>query len=85
MASPSRRESPFFPSPFGAISLGAAVVLFVALVFGHFGFSVPKAVMALGWLLFVYAVGLQARLRFFCTFRWQGLRSQRDETWPHWA
>ena len=42
------------------ISLGTAGVLFVALVFGHFGFSVPKVVMDLGLLLFVYAVGLQA-------------------------
>jgi putative transport protein len=56
------------------IALGTAGVLFVALVFGHFGFSVPKAVMDLGLLLFVYAVGLQAGPRFFRTFRRQGLR-----------
>ena len=56
------------------ISLGTAGVLFVALVFGHFGFSVPKAVMDLGLLLFVYAVGLQAGPRFFRMFRRQGFR-----------
>jgi putative transport protein len=56
------------------ISLGTAGVLFVALVFGHFGLSVPKAVMDLGLLLFVYAVGLQAGPRFFRMFRKQGLR-----------
>jgi putative transport protein len=56
------------------VSLGTAGVLFVALVFGHFGFSVPKAVMDLGLLLFVYAVGLQAGPRFFRTFRREGLR-----------
>jgi len=56
------------------ISLGTAGVFFVALVFGHFGFSVPKAVMDLGLLLFVYAVGLQAGPRFFRMFRKQGLR-----------
>jgi putative transport protein len=56
------------------ISLGTAGVLFVALVFGHFGFSVPKAIMDLGLLLFVYAVGLQAGPRFFRMFRRQGLR-----------
>jgi putative transport protein len=56
------------------ISLGTAGVLFAALVFGHFGFSVPKAVMDLGLLLFVYAVGLQAGPRFFRMFRKQGLR-----------
>ncbi|MFH1524512.1 MAG: aspartate:alanine exchanger family transporter [Chloroflexota bacterium] len=56
------------------ISLGTAGVLFVALVFGHFGLSVPKVVMDLGLLLFVYAVGLQAGPRFFRMFRKQGLR-----------
>jgi putative transport protein len=56
------------------ISLGTAGVLFVALVFGHYGLSVPKVVMDLGLLLFVYAVGLQAGPRFFRMFRKQGLR-----------
>src|SRR5512136_1967826 len=56
------------------VSLGSAGVFFVALVFGHFGFTVPKAVMDLGLLLFVYAVGLQAGPRFFRMFRKQGLR-----------
>jgi len=56
------------------ISLGTAGVLFVALVFGHYGISVPAAVMNLGLLLFVYAVGLQAGPRFFRLFRKQGLR-----------
>ena len=51
------------------ISLGAAAVFFVALVFGHFGFKSPPAVTELGLLLFVYAVGLQAGPRFFRTFR----------------
>ena len=56
------------------ISLGTAGVLFVALIFGHFGFSVPSEIMNLGLLLFVYAVGLQAGPRFFRMFRKQGLR-----------
>ena len=56
------------------ISLGTAGVLFVALVFGHYGLSVPKVVMDLGLLLFVYAVGLQAGPRFFRMFRKQGFR-----------
>jgi len=59
---------------FKSISLGAAGVLFVAMLFGHFGLSVPKAVMDLGLLLFVYAVGLQAGPRFFRTFRRHGIR-----------
>ncbi len=57
-----------------SISLGTAGVLFVALIFGHFGLSVPKAVMDLGLLLFVYSVGLQAGPRFFRMFRRQGIR-----------
>ena len=56
------------------VSLGSAGVLFTALVFGHFGLSVPEVVMELGLLLFVYAVGLQAGPRFFRTFRRHGIR-----------
>jgi putative transport protein len=59
---------------FKRISLGSAGVLFVALIFGHYGMSVPKVIMDLGLLLFVYAVGLQAGMRFFRTFRSQGMR-----------
>jgi putative transport protein len=56
------------------LTLGTAGVLFTALVFGHFGLTVPKAVMDLGLLLFVYAVGLQAGPRFFRTFRRHGIQ-----------
>ncbi len=54
------------------VSLGTAAVFFVGLAFGHFGMSVPRPIMDLGLLLFVYAVGLQAGPRFFRTFRRQG-------------
>lgn len=54
------------------VALGTAAVFFVGLAFGHFGLTVPKPVMDLGLLLFVYAVGLQAGPRFFRTFRKQG-------------
>src|SRR5512147_418592 len=56
------------------ISLGSAGVLFAALVFGHFGLSIPKAVMDLGLLLFVYSVGLSAGPSFFRTFRKRGMQ-----------
>ncbi|HEX7976108.1 MAG TPA: TrkA C-terminal domain-containing protein, partial [Anaerolineales bacterium] len=59
---------------FKGITLGTAGVLFTALVFGHFGMTVPKEVMDLGLLLFVYAVGLQAGPRFFRTFRRHGFQ-----------
>jgi putative transport protein len=56
------------------ISLGPAGVLFTAMVFGHFGLTVPRAIMDLGLLLFVYSVGLQAGPRFFRTFRAHGIQ-----------
>jgi putative transport protein len=56
------------------VSLGSAGVLFAAMLFGHLGFSIPKGVMDLGLLLFVYAVGLQAGPRFFRTFRRHGMQ-----------
>ncbi len=59
---------------FHGLTLGAAGVLFTALVFGHFGMTVPGEIMELGLLLFVYAVGLQAGPRFFRTFRRHGLQ-----------
>ena len=59
---------------FRGIKLGAAGVLFTAMVFGHFGYTVPKPVMELGLLLFVYAVGLQAGPRFFRTFQRHGIQ-----------
>lgn len=56
------------------ISLGTAGVLFVALVFGHYGKGVPKEVMDFGLLLFVYSVGLSAGPSFFRTFRKRGMQ-----------
>ena len=56
------------------VSLGTAGVLFVALIFGHFGMTIPKEVMDLGLLLFVYAVGLSAGPSFFQTFRKRGMQ-----------
>ncbi len=56
------------------MSLGNSAVFFVGLAFGYFGFTVPKPIMDLGVLLFLYAVGLQAGPRFFRTFRKQGMQ-----------
>ncbi|HOM98619.1 MAG TPA: aspartate:alanine exchanger family transporter [Acidobacteriota bacterium] len=55
------------------ISLGASGVLFVALLFGHLGYSLPTDMQELGIILFVYAVGLQAGPRFFNQFRERGI------------
>jgi len=56
------------------ISLSTAGVLFAALAFGHLGFSIPREIMDLGLILFVYAVGLTAGPSFFRTFRRRGMR-----------
>jgi putative transport protein len=58
---------------FANISLGASGVLFVGLLFGHYGYELPVSFQNLGIILFVYAVGLQAGPRFFNQFRSSGL------------
>lgn len=55
------------------ISLGSSAVLFVGLVFGHFGVKLPSDLSTLGVVLFVYSVGLQAGPRFFKAFRSRGI------------
>ncbi len=55
------------------ISLGSSAVLFVGLVFGHFGVVLPNDISTLGVVLFVYSVGLQAGPRFFKAFRSRGI------------
>ena len=47
------------------ISLGSAGVLLVALVFGHFGFTINAAVRNIGLVLFVTSVGFIAGPKFF--------------------
>ena len=47
------------------ISLGTAGVLLVALVFGHFGFTINAAVRNIGLVLFVASVGFIAGPKFF--------------------
>jgi len=56
------------------VSLGTAGVLFVALLFGHFGLSLPRELMDFGLILFVYSVGLTAGPSFFRTFRRRGMQ-----------
>lgn len=47
------------------VDVGTAGVLVVALIFGHFGFSVPALVNDLGTTLFVGSVGFIAGPKFF--------------------
>lgn len=51
------------------LNLGSAGVLLVALIFGHFGVTVPDIVGDIGLVLFVTAVGLIAGPKFFRNFK----------------
>ena len=49
-------------------------VLFVGLVFGHFGFELNPTVQSLGFVLFIFSVGLQAGPSFFSVLRQDGAK-----------
>jgi len=46
--------------PLWKFKLGGSGVLLVGLIFGHFGFLIPKDIQTIGVVLFVYSVGLKA-------------------------
>lgn len=54
------------------ISLDVSAVLFVAILFGHFGVIIPSELQKIGLVLFIYSIGLQAGPGFFGTFKSQG-------------
>lgn len=58
---------------FRSVSLGSSGIIFVALAFGHFGFTLPADFQTLGLVLFIYSIGLQAGPGFFNALRSQGL------------
>ncbi len=49
-------------------------VLFIALVFGHFGFTGDQLLQTLGFALFMYVVGFEAGPRVFTVLRQDGLK-----------
>ena len=49
-------------------------VLFAGLVFGHYGYEMSSTVQTLGFVLFIFSVGIQAGPRFFSVLRTDGLR-----------
>ena len=51
-----------------------AGVLFVGLVFGHYGYGENLPVQSVGFMMFIYSVGLQAGPRFFSVLMKDGLR-----------
>ncbi|EKD51197.1 MAG: hypothetical protein ACD_62C00313G0001, partial [uncultured bacterium] len=56
------------------ISLDLSAVLFVALLFGHWGLHVSAIFQTMGLCLFIYAVGVQAGPGFFDSFGKQTLK-----------
>jgi len=49
-------------------------VLFVGLIFGHFGYEFNTTVQSIGFILFIFSVGLQAGPSFFSVIRQDGLK-----------
>ena len=59
----------------GSFDLGSVSgVLFTGLVFGYFGYELSPTVQTMGFVLFIFSVGLQAGPRFFSVLRTDGLR-----------
>lgn len=58
----------------GSFSLGSSGIIFVALLFGHFGYTLPDDFQTLGLVLFIYSIGLQAGPGFLRSFGRGGLK-----------
>lgn len=56
-----------------SFSLGSAGIIFVAMVFGHFGYNLPQEFQTLGLVLFIYSVAVSAGPGFFTSFKKQGV------------
>lgn len=54
------------------INLDVSAVIFVALLFGHYGVQIPAALGNFGMVLFIFSIGIQAGPGFFATFRSKG-------------
>src|SRR5262245_6903357 len=52
-----------------------AGTLFVSLVLGRYGFRISEGAQAVGFAMFIFAVGYQAGPRFIEVLRTQGLQS----------
>lgn len=56
------------------VSLGSAAVMFVALIYGHYGVTLSSTLTTVGLVLFVYCVGIGAGSRFFSTLKQTGIQ-----------
>ena len=57
---------------FKGLSLDVSAIIFVALVFGHYGVIIPKDFQNLGLVLFIFTIGVQAGPGFFESFKKDG-------------
>ena len=57
---------------FKGLSLDVSAVIFIALLFGHFGVIIPKELGNFGLVLFIFTIGIQAGPGFFSSFRSKG-------------
>ena len=56
------------------ISLDVSAIIFVALLFGHYGVDIPDIFQKIGLIFFIYSVGIQAGPGFFESFKSDGLK-----------
>ncbi len=54
------------------ITLDISAIILVAIIFGHFGFSVPSILQELGLVLFIYSIGVQAGPGFISSLKSKG-------------
>ncbi|RHJ95368.1 aspartate:alanine exchanger family transporter [Parabacteroides bouchesdurhonensis] len=54
------------------LSLDVSAVIFIALLFGHFGVVIPKELGNFGLVLFIFTIGIQAGPGFFDSFKSKG-------------
>lgn len=54
------------------LSLDVSAVIFIALLFGHFGVVIPKDLGNIGLVLFIFTIGIQAGPGFFDSFKSKG-------------
>lgn len=55
-------------------SLDSSAIIFVALLFGHLGYTLPTTFQTLGLVLFIYSIGLQAGPGFLYSLRNRGIK-----------
>lgn len=56
------------------VSLDVSAVIFVALVFGHFGVTIDPIIQDIGLVLFIFTIGIQAGPGFFDSLKQHGVK-----------